>query len=63
LLLKLLKINNMYYIITTKYGQIKETEYTKALYCAIRYKGIIQLSNGSGVKTFINNFSDTSNER
>jgi len=53
----------MYYIITTKYGQIKETEYTKALYCAIRYKGIIQLSNGSGVKTFINNFSDTSNER
>lgn len=53
----------MYYIITTQYGQIKEADYTKALYCAIRYKGIIELSNGSGVKTFINNFSDTSNER
>ena len=52
----------MCYIITTKHGKVKETDYTKALYCAIRYKGIIQLSNGSGVKTFINNFSDTSNE-
>ena len=55
----------MYYTITTKYGQIKETDYTKALYIAIRYKGIIQCTHGSGVvtvKTFINNFSDTSNE-
>jgi len=52
----------MYYIITTQQGIVKETDYMKALECAIRYKGIIRLSNGSGVQTFINNFSDTSNE-
>ena len=56
----------MYYTITTKYGQIKETDYTKAFYI-LQYaiKVLYNVLNGSGVvtvKTFINNFSDTSNE-